>query len=65
MNIYVYERRMEKNLSLRGLSERTGISKTTLNTIENGKVSPRLDQLERIATALNVSITDLFGTVNK
>lgn len=56
---------MEKNLSLRGLSERTGISKTTLNTIENGKVSPRLDQLERIATALNVSITDLFGTVNK
>ena len=43
----------------------TGISKSTLNNIDNEKVSPTLKQLEAIAKALNVKITDLFESEYK
>lgn len=36
-----------------------------LNDIENGKRSPTLDQLEKIAIVLNVRITDLFKSEYK
>ena len=42
-----------------------GIGKSTLNNIENGKVSPTLFQLETIAIALEVRITDLFESEYK
>lgn len=42
------------------LEKLSGISKTTLNYIENGKRSPKLEQLEKIAIVLNVRMTDLF-----
>ncbi|MGX8267415.1 helix-turn-helix domain-containing protein [Anaerostipes caccae] len=60
MEIRTWHARHDKNLSLKQLQDLTGISKTTLNDIENGKQSPTLDQLEIIAIALNVRITDLF-----
>jgi transcriptional regulator with XRE-family HTH domain len=50
---------------LKQLEELTGIGKTTLNNIENGLVSPTLYQLETIARALNVRITDLFDSEYK
>ena len=37
----------------------------TLNTIENGITSPTLRQLEAIAAALDVKITDLFDSEYK
>lgn len=43
----------------------TGIGKTTLNNIENGLVSPTLRQLEAIARALDVKMTDLFTSEYK
>lgn len=60
MKILTWEARQEKNLTLRRLEKLTGISRTTLSFIENEKISPRMCQLEKIATALNVEITDLF-----
>lgn len=42
------------------LAKKTGIGKSTLNNIENDKVSPTLFQLETIAIALKVKVTDLF-----
>lgn len=36
-----------------------------MNNIENGTVSPRLDQLEAIARATGTKITDLFDAPNK
>lgn len=42
------------------LAEKSGIGKSTLNNIENGKVSPTLFQLELVAIALGARITDLF-----
>lgn len=47
------------------LAAKSGIGKSTLNNIENGKVSPTLFQLETIAIALNVKITDLFESEYK
>lgn len=60
MKIFVWELRNKKNFTLIQLSKRSGISKSTINNIENEKVSPTLLQMESIAIALEVNITDLF-----
>lgn len=65
MEILTWKARTEKNLTLKQLEELTGIGKTTLNNIENGLVYPTLYQLETIARALNVRITDLFDSEYK
>lgn len=65
MEILTWQARTEKNLTLVHLEELTGISKSTLNTIENGITSPTLRQLEAIAAALEVRITDLFESEYK
>lgn len=65
MKILIYKARKEKDLTLRQLEALTGISKTTLNFIENEKFSPKLNQLEMIAIALNVRMTDLFESQYK
>ncbi len=60
MKITLWEKRTEKQFTLINLAKKTGIGKSTLNNIENGKVSPTLIQLEKIAIALGGRITDLF-----
>ncbi|MES0412622.1 helix-turn-helix transcriptional regulator [Anaerostipes caccae] len=60
MEVRTWHARHNKNITLKQLQDLTGITKTALNDIENGKKSPTLDQLEKIAKALNVRITDLF-----
>lgn len=65
MKILIYEARKKKNLTLRQLEALTGINRTTLNFIENGKASPKMCQLEAIAIALDVKITDLFESEYK
>ena len=65
MHILVWNMRKYRRMTLVGLAEKSGISKTTLNNIENGKVSPTLFQLETIAIALEVRITDLFESEYK
>lgn len=65
MKILTWQARTEKHLTLAQLAAMTGISKSTLNNIENGKTSPTLDELEVIAEALNLRITDLFESERK
>ena len=65
MKILTWQARTEKHLTLAQLPAMTGISKSTLNNIENGKTSPTLDELEVIAEALNLRITDLFESERK
>lgn len=60
MQIKTWEARTQKGYSLVRLSKECGIGKSTLNNIENGLTSPTLAQLEKIAAALNMRITDLF-----
>lgn len=65
MEILTWQARINQNITLVELSKMTGISKSTLNNIENGKVSPTLKQLEIIAKALNVRIRDLYESPYK
>ena len=60
--IKIWEMRNCKGYSLRALAKKCGISKTTLNDIENGKLSPTLAQLERIAAALDCQMWQLFDS---
>lgn len=65
MNILTWQARTKKGLTLKQLEAMTGIGKTTLNNIENGLVSPTLQQLETIAHALGVKISDLYESEYK
>lgn len=65
MEILTWQARTRKNLTLMQLSAMTGLSKTTLNDIENGKVSPTLYELELIAKALEVKMSDLYESEYK
>lgn len=60
MKILVWQIRTAKRITLVELAKRSGIGKSTINNIENEKVSPTLMQLESLAAALEVHITDLF-----
>lgn len=65
MEILTWQARNNKNVTLVKLSGLTGISKSTLNNIENGRVSPTIKQLEIIAKALEVKISDLYESQYK
>lgn len=65
MEILTWRARNKKQMTLMELSEKTGISKSTLNNIENEKVSPTIGQLELIAMALDTKITLLFNSEYK
>lgn len=62
LRIFVWEARQRAGLTLQQLEQRTGISRSTLNRIENGQTVPRLDQLEAIAAATDTRITALFDS---
>lgn len=49
------------NESGRKFAERAGINYVHLSKIENGKVKPQLDTLDRIAQALGVKVGELLG----
>ena len=53
MEVLTWQARIKKNVTLKQLEQMTGISKTTLNTIENGQTSPTLRQLEAIAEPIH------------
>ncbi len=65
MEILTWQARTEKGYSLIELAKRSGIKKSTLNNIENQRTSPNLEQLEKIARALDKRITDLFESEYK
>lgn len=60
MKILLRNYRKRKGLSIVELSQVSGLSKSTISNIENGIVSPTMLQMENLARALDVRITDLF-----
>ncbi|WP_330581527.1 MULTISPECIES: helix-turn-helix domain-containing protein [Clostridia] len=50
----------EKQLSIRQVSNMTGISKSTIHNIMTGAYSPTMDTLEAIAKGLKVRFEDLY-----
>ena len=65
MKILTWQARIRKNITLVKLSKLTGIGKSTLNNIENEKTSPTMKQMEAIAKALDVKISDLYDSPYK
>lgn len=60
IEILLKEVRQKKNITLNRLSERSGISTTHINDIENNIKSPSLLIMVRLAKALDVEITELY-----
>lgn len=57
--------RIMRGYTLMQLAKKSGICKTALDNIENGVTSPTLFQLECIAKALDVRISDLYESEYK
>lgn len=54
--------RKAARLTLKQLSERSGISASTLSKIENGQLSPTYEKIAALARALQVDAGNLFGS---
>jgi transcriptional regulator with XRE-family HTH domain len=54
--------RKEKKLSQQDVAEKSDMLASTFNRIENMKVAPSIDTVERIASAIEVDFIDLFQT---
>ena len=61
----IKEIREKKEISLRELSERTGISHSTLSRMETGQRKIPMEQLEKIANGLGVDIIELIDNKQK
>lgn len=56
------ELRLEHEISIRALAEKSGLNANTLSLIENSKTSPSVSTLQQLASALGVPITAFFET---
>jgi len=54
--------RTAKGLNMRELADKVGCSTSFISQIENGKVSPSIAMLKKIASELNVRVVDFFMT---
>lgn len=52
--------RKEKKISQQYIAERSDMLASTYNRIENMKVSPSIETIERVALAIDVPFADLF-----
>lgn len=53
--------RKERGLTQKNLGELCGIAEPNIRKYENGKQNPKLETIEKIATALGVTAFDLMG----
>jgi len=60
VEILLKEIRQERNINLKKLSKKSGVSTTQINDIENNIKSPSLYVMIRLARALEVDITKLY-----
>jgi transcriptional regulator with XRE-family HTH domain len=52
--------RKSKDFSIMKIKEMTGLSKSTISDLENDKSSPTADTLQKLASALDVSVDEFF-----
>ena len=60
IEILLKQIREEKNVSLKKLAEKSGVSKSHISDIEKNYKMPSLIVMVKIAKALDVSVTDLY-----
>ena len=56
----IKERRCDLDLTQAGLSEKVGVTRKTVNTVENGVFTPSATLAIKLAQALGVSVEQLF-----
>lgn len=64
MKILLDKIMQSKNLSIRQVSILTGIPRSTIGDIMNGRM-PRIDTLEALAKGLKIRISDLYESEYK
>ncbi|QOG21077.1 helix-turn-helix domain-containing protein [Bradyrhizobium sp. SEMIA] len=62
IGVTVQKLRKQFRLTLNDLAQQSGVSVSALSKIENGQASPTYDTILRLATGLDVDVTELFGT---
>jgi|CXWL01.1.fsa_nt_gi transcriptional regulator with XRE-family HTH domain len=65
MQIRLKEWRERRGLSIRVLAQLAGVNYVSLARIEGGRLDPRVSTLRALASALGVSISDLFFKVSE
>lgn len=65
MKILLDKIMLSKNLTIRQVSNLTGISKSSIQRIMNNEISPSADTLELLAKGLKVRISDLLESPYK
>lgn len=65
MKILLDKIMLSKNLTIRQVSNMTGISKSSIQRIMNNESSPSADTLERLAKGLKIHISDLLDSPYK
>ncbi len=60
MNEKMKQARINKNLSQAELAKIIGVSRQTINMIENGGYNPTIELCIRICKELDVTLNDLF-----
>lgn len=64
-NITLWQKRNALKLTLKEVSKLTAVSIAELNKIENNKVSPSINTLEKIAIGLHCTISELYSSKYK
>lgn len=62
MELKIKEICEKKGVKVNSISEKVGISLPALYNIVNGKMSPKMETLEKIAAALEVPMWQLFAS---
>ena len=60
-NIKIKVARAELDMTQKALAEAVGISRQTVNSIEQGNYNPKIEICRRICNVLGKSLDDLFG----
>ena len=60
IEILLKQVREEKNVTIKKLAEKSGVSKSHISDIEKNYKMPSLIVMVKIAKALDVSVTDLY-----
>lgn len=55
--------RIQKNISQEDFADMCGLHRTYISDVELGKRNVSLENIERIVTALDMSLSDFFGEV--
>ena len=63
-NLRIKVARAEKDMTQKALAEAVGISRQTMNAIEQGEYNPTIRLCRAICRVLGKSLDDLFGEEN-